>query len=261
MLRAVDRSTAPPLYDGVIVVEPYLWLNPPPDAKGGAIGTSTTVAVKAGQNEEVIVATDEEPPQAQVLAEPGGLTLAEGATGLAVSITPVEPVQPVPNGYIDGNVYRFEIIDQLGRAATSPASAYTSIILRAADPTLTDPTIERFDGAKWEPLETSPNGDSGFLVIATAFGDFAVVGHGESPYPTPTESPTAEPSSAVIATEAAASPSTSVSATPPPSAIPAAPTDLLTASLLVPLAGIAAVVVIGASLIMWTRRRRDHDDS
>ena len=130
--------------------------------QGGAEGTSTTVAVKAGRNEEVIVATDEEPPQAQLLAEAGGLTLGTGATSLAVSITPVEPVQPVPNGYIDGNVYRFEIVDQLGRSATTPASAYTSIILRAADPTLTDPTIERFDGTKWEPLETSPNGDSGF---------------------------------------------------------------------------------------------------
>jgi hypothetical protein len=249
-IRIADPWAAPPLYDGVIVVEPYIWLDPPPGQPGGALARSATVAVEAGQNRIVALATDEGPPQAQLLATPGALTLAQGATSLRVSITPVEPVRPVTDGYIDGNVYRFEVVDQLGRAATAPASAYVSIFLRAADPADVDATIERFDGAGWAPIATSSEGDAGFLAIVTEFGDFAVVGHGTNPYATAPPATTTAPPTEPAAAATAAAPTTG------PSANPATEPAALPATIL---AAIAAIIVV-AAIALLARRRRQRDD-
>jgi hypothetical protein len=260
VLRITSPGAAPPLFDGVVVVEPYVWLDPPPGELGGAKGTSARVGVAAGRSDIIAVATSEQPPQAQVLADPGALTLGKGATSLTVSITPVEPIEPVSDGYIDGNVYRIEIGDQLGRPATAPASAYVSIIVRAADPTDTDATIERFDGASWTKLDTSPNGDSGFLAVVTEFGDFAVVGHGASPYPTPTPAPTAEPSPSLLQTSGAGATATSEAATPAPSGLPGSPTGFEPGWFIVALAVVGLALVASLILILWLKRKRERDE-
>jgi hypothetical protein len=255
LVRIRDPRPAPPLYDGVIVVAPYLWLDPPPGELGGALGTSAKVAVTGGQNRIVAVATAEEPPQAQILATPGALVLGQGATSLSVSIAPVEPVQPVPDGYIDGNVYRFVVVDQLGRPATAPASAYVSIFLRAANPADVDGTIEQFDGTSWVPLVSSSEGGAGFLAIVTTFGDFAVVGTGASPFATPTPTATEAPSTAATAPEA----TIPGAATPTPSASPAGSSATLPVPLLAAVAGIVAIALVVA-LVLLARRRRRPDD-
>jgi hypothetical protein len=258
LIRIRDPRPTPPLYDGVVVIEPYVWLDPPPDEAGGALGVSAKVAVVAGQNRIVAVATTEQPPQAQILATPGSLLLAKGATSLSVSITPVEPVRPVAGGYIDGNVYRFVVVDQLGRPATAPSSAYVSIFLRAADPADVDGTIERFDGTSWMPLLTSGEGGAGFLAVVTQFGDFAVVANGTSPFATPapivTEAlPTPTAAATVPQATIAAAP------TPAPSQTTVAPSDALRTIILAAAGGIAALVVSGA-LVLFARRRRQRDD-
>ena len=221
-------------------------------------GTSATIAVEGGQNRIVAVATTETPPQAQILATPGALMLGQGATKLSVSITPVEPVQPVPAGYIDGNVYRFVVVDQLGRPATAPASAYVSIFLRAANQADVDGTIERFDGTSWSPLQSSSEGGAGFLAIVTDFGDFAVVGTGASPFATPTPATTEAPPTA---TPAATAPEATIpgAATPAPSAAPAPPFDTLPVAVLAAVGGIGVLGVIGA-VVLLARRRRQRDD-
>jgi hypothetical protein len=258
LIRIRDPLPAPPLYDGVVLIEPYVWLDPPPDEAGGALGASARVAVVAGQNRIVAVATTEQPPQAQILATPGSLVLAKGATSLSVSVTPVEPVQPVAAGYIDGNVYRFVVVDQLGRPATAPASAYVSIFLRAADPADVDGTVERFDGTSWMPLSTSGEGGAGFLAVVTQFGDFAVVANGTSPFATPTPAVSEAP---LTPTAAATAPESTIAeaSTPAPSRAPVTPSDALPTPILAAAGGIAAIVIVGA-LVLFARRRRERDD-
>jgi hypothetical protein len=180
-----SQSVAPPLFDGVVVAEPYRWLQPPTDHPGGATGASATLPLKAGQSDLVAVATSEMSPQAQIFAAPGSLTLPSGATSVIVSIQPVVAVPPPPGRYIDGNVYLISVTDQTGAPLTAPASAKVSIVLRSAAPDLTDAVIARFDGSSWIPLLTSPSGPGSFLAVVTVFGDFAVVASGTSPYPTP----------------------------------------------------------------------------
>lgn len=259
-VRIGDRSQAPPLYDGIILTEPYLWLDPPPDHPGGATRTSARIAVNGAANAIIVVATGEKPPQAQVLAEAGSLTLAPGATSLLVSITPIEPPATVQSGYVDGNVYAFQVVDQAGRAATAPASAYVSILLRAADPTDADATIERFDGTGWAPTNTSSGGDGTYLAIVTEFGDFAVVANGTSPYLTPT--PAASTGPGATPSGVSSSPATTVIVpTPVPSAGPAEPVgpdDVPIAALVLAIAVAAsgALVVARRALVRRRRARR-----
>lgn len=250
-MRVAGPAAAPPLYDGVIVVEPYVWLDPPPGQPGGALPTSTTVAVEGGRNRLVALTTDEEPPQAQLLATSGALILANGATSLSVSITPVEPAQPVPTGYVDGNVYRFAVVDQLGRPATAAASAAVTIFLRSANTADLDATIERFDGTTWAPIETTSEGNAGFLAIVTAFGDFAVVGHGANPFGSAVPGATVAPGTSPI--RATTAPATTGPSTGPVPSVDALPLSVVAA------AGVGLFILVVAVTLVVRRRRRGAD--
>ncbi len=238
----IVQSIAPlpgaPLFDGVPVIEPYVWFEPPPDHPSGATGVTDAVEIEGGKSGVVAVATSELPPQAQLFGIPGALTILPGATEITVSITPIEPYPAPAAAYIDGNVYRFEVVDQLGRPLTAPARATVSIILRQADPDLLDATIARYDGTAWVPLETAPTGVSAFLAVVTEFGDFALVANGQSPYPSPGPSP---PSS----TEAV------------PSRPAAEPSETARATTLIA-AGIALLLVLAAGFLL-ARRRSTHE--
>ena len=252
--RATSPSPQPPLYDGVVVAEPYVWLDPPPGYPGDAQGASDSVDVIGGRNRIVAVATNELPPQAQVIAQDGTLRLAPGAKTLTVTIMPVEaPAQPA-DGYIDGNVYDVEVVDQDGRPATAASSAEVSIVMRSAQDALTDATIEQLDGSTWKPLKTTGGGPSAFLAVVTTFGDFAVVAHGVSPYPTvaPTAAPaTPAPTAAspsATATESSEPPPT---VAPQPSAAPEVGIDLAASA-----PSIALVVIGLIGLVVVFRRER-----
>ncbi len=249
--QVVAPHGGPPLYDGVMPLEPYLWADPPPDHPGGAQGASGTVTVASGKSDLMAVATPELSPQAQVFAVPGALTLPRGATSVKVAITPIAPTADPPTGYIDGNVYRFSVTDQAGHPVTANASQRVSIVLRSADPTLADAQIARFDGEAWRPLTTSPPDmpGGGFLAVVTEFGDFAVVANGVSPYPTPpTDGSTvpAEPS----ATAGASAPRPS--ATPAPNATSASTGG----PGLDPVAIAIVVVAVGGVIAVAARSRR-----
>ena len=175
--------SAPPLYDGVVPVEAYRWLDPPPPGQhGGAKGATATIAVQGGKSPLVAVATPELEPQAQILAQPGGLTLPAGAKTVKVSIQPV-PAEGVPtDGHVDGNVYRIIVVDQDGTPITAPAAALVSVVLRAADHTLSEATVERYADGAWQPGKArAADAGPSFLAVATDFGDFAVVAPGPAP--------------------------------------------------------------------------------
>jgi hypothetical protein len=248
---------APPLYDGVVPLEPYLWADPPPDHPGGAQGASAMIAVKKGQNALVAVATPEMVPQAQVFAVPGALTLPPGATSIKVSITPRAPSATPSTGYIDGNAYRILLTDQTGAPITADPAQRVSVVLRSADPALAEATIALFDGTAWQPLTTSPPDmpGGGFVAVVTEFGDFAVIASGVSPYPTASASDEASssprpssPSTAEAASPATAAPGGApTSGGGPPTDVPWLPLGA---------AGIAAVTLV--TLRMVIRRSRRH---
>jgi hypothetical protein len=165
----------PPLYDGVIVEAPYVWLSPPAGFSGGAQGVDQTVPVQGGQSPDVGVGTAENPPQAQLFAGAGFLNLPSGTTSIKVSIEPVAPAS-LPDGWtIAGNVYRFSVTNQAGQPVTGQASGGVTIELRGPA-TLSAPAIEHFSGGKWSELAADSVGQPNiFGAVVTDFGDFALV--------------------------------------------------------------------------------------
>jgi hypothetical protein len=175
VVQLLAPSYAPPLYDGVQPIDAYRWLSPPPGRHGGAEGVSSDVPVTDGKSPLVAIATPEQPPQAQIFAEPGAFPLPPGTTSLRVSIAPI-PAQGMPaDGHVVGNVYRITVASQAGTPLTAPPTARVSVVMRAPEEVL-EATMERYRAGSWEPLRTSPAGLGGtFLAIVTEFGDFALV--------------------------------------------------------------------------------------
>jgi hypothetical protein len=148
----------PPLYDGVIVEDPYKWLSPPPGYAGGAQSATTTVPAQGGQSPSLAVGTPEQPPQALVFAG-----------------VPVAPAAQPANGVIAGNVYRFTVTGQGGAAVSGQASGGVTIVLRGPA-NLPSATIERLSGGNWVGLQTDPTGAPHmFSAVVTDFGDFALI--------------------------------------------------------------------------------------
>ncbi|HUG30994.1 MAG TPA: hypothetical protein VMQ65_10835, partial [Candidatus Limnocylindria bacterium] len=85
-----------PLYDGVVVQEPYRYLHPTGEQAGSPASFSSTPAVSGSVSPNVIAATTESPPQAQLIAQEGAFVLSASATGLQVSVAPIEAPPPPP---------------------------------------------------------------------------------------------------------------------------------------------------------------------
>jgi hypothetical protein len=196
----------PPLYDGVVVVQPYVYVNPPAGKPGGAKGASAHLALSGSRSPLVALATPEQPPQAQVVAGDGALVLPATATALDVSITPFDPsvdAAAASTARILGNVYRFSVVDQAGDAATAPASALVTVVLRAPEDAPGATLGQLVDGA-WHPLKSEPMFGSTYVAVVTSFGDFAVVVPGGS-----------TPSSGASSSSEASSPAAQPAATTP----------------------------------------------
>ncbi len=211
VLARLAVPSAPPLYDGVVPVPPYAWLDPPPGQQGGAQGSEASIPIHGGKSPLVAVSTPEVVPQAQIFATPTALRLAPGSTSIEVSIQPIQPVTVPTDGHIDGNVYRISVADQAGMPLTAPASARVSVVMRAADPTLAEGQIARYVNGAWHPIKTSSAGLAAmFLAVVTEFGDFAVI----APGPPASSGPTGG-----VAASAVAGPSSSTTTPGPDSSI------------------------------------------
>ena len=267
IVQRVAPLLAPPLYDGVVVVEPYRWLVPPPGEKGDPTSAAGTAKVKGGTSPLIALATTDQPPQAQIFAAPGVLALPTGTTSIAMSITPIAATVQPTDGHIAGNVYRISVTDQAGTGLTGPASARMTVVLRGPDK---EPfvTIEQRTFEGWKPLKTEDAGfGSTYLAVVTSFGDFALVARGPSgPYPTaiPAASASGSPASSGQASagvsgppgsSGTASPGGSSAVSPGPSPGPAGggpaaggpPTALIAAAI--------ALVILGAIGLTGMRRR------
>jgi hypothetical protein len=197
VVQVVAPPFGPPLYDGVVAVDPYRWLSPPPGRPGGAVGATSEVPVIDRGSPLVAVATPEQPPQAQIFAAPGAFPLPPGTTSVNVAITPIPPAAAPADGHVAGNVYRITVVGKDGTPLTAPPSARVSVVLRGPEEVV-EATIERFRGGSWQPLQTSPAGLGGtFLTVVSEFGDFALVVAGAATSASPgqsTPSPSPSPS-------------------------------------------------------------------
>jgi hypothetical protein len=163
---------APPLYDGVVVEEPYRYLSPPPGAAGGPKSYTASEPVQGGQSPELVAATPESPAQAQLVAAAGAFELPQGSTSVTVAIQPVAPQSQPPDLVIVSNVYRLSVTNQAG-APLKPATAVT-ILLRAptADP---NPMAVRWSGPSWQEVPSMHEIAGMVSANVTELGDFAVV--------------------------------------------------------------------------------------
>ena len=171
----VAPFAGPPLYDGVVVEDPYKWLSPPSGFAGGAQSAAASGAVQGAKNPDLSVGTPEQPPQAQVFAGQGYLVMPPGTTTINVSIQPVPPPAQPTDGVLAGNVYRFSLTSQSGATISGQASGGVTIVLRGP-PSLPSARIERLAGGSWTALKTDPAGTPHmFIAAVTDFGDFAIV--------------------------------------------------------------------------------------
>ena len=171
-----------PLYDGVVVAEPYRYLHPTGDQPGDPTDASLTQPVDGTKSPVFAIATDEQPPQAQLISQEDAFQLADGATELNIAITPVDPTVQPSSGSIAGNVYRFAVTDQTGKPlVTKPCDSCRSLVLRAPED-VTEGTVAHLVNGAWVGVATFHAGTVAmFQANADTLGDFAVIVGGAPP--------------------------------------------------------------------------------
>ena len=178
LIGASQRLTAiasPPLYDGVIVADPYRYLTSLPNQAGSPTSAKVSEPVVNGSSPAIAASTDESPPQAQLVASPDLFAVTPATTALTLTIDPVPPQTPLPSTPIAGNAYRFAVTDQTGAPIPLRQGARVSVVLRAPNGVL-DATIIRNTGGGWQSVPTGAAGQPGiFLFNTDALGDFALI--------------------------------------------------------------------------------------
>jgi hypothetical protein len=192
--RAVGQ---PPLYDGLVIEDPYRYLTPAPGAPGNPSSVSDRLALEGGVAPSVYSGTLEIPPQAQVIVDRDTLALAAGTNELEVSIQPIPPPAPPGNAlagqHLAGNVYRIRITDQAGTDLRLKPGTTATVVIRAPA-AVTSGTIAQYTGNAWVSLATISGGlPDMFSANPREFGTFAVITSaaqgslGASPLPVPSE--------------------------------------------------------------------------
>ncbi len=164
---------APPLYDGVVVEEPYRYLSPAAGEAGEPGSYAGVQPIDGGASPAFAAATSESPPQAQLIAQSGAFAPPAGTSELAVAITPLPPTPP---DAIVGNAYRFSVADGGGLAVPVASGSFVTLALRAPAGS-TDVTIVRSGDGAWAAVPTLRGGQPDvFLANVDALGDFAIRG-------------------------------------------------------------------------------------
>jgi hypothetical protein len=171
------RPVAFPIFDGVIVSDPYRFLSPPPGGEGSPTSAASTIAIKAGVSPAFAVYTSETPPQAELLAHGGELVIGAGSSSVKVTIDPIAPPSKASGGSVAGNVYRFTVTDQSGAVLALLPPQTITLALRGPGGIAANASIARLVAGAWQALPTAPSGlQDLFLTNADALGDFAVLG-------------------------------------------------------------------------------------
>jgi hypothetical protein len=173
-----------PLYDGVVVQEPYRYLHPSGAQPGSPGSFAAALPVVGGTSPQVTAFTTESPAQVQLIAQPGAFVLTTGATSLDVAITAIDPPPGPAGGQVSGNVYRVSVTDQVGtQLAIKSCEGCIALVLRAPEDTGAA-RIQRYANGAWVDVETIHAGVLGlYSTNPTELGDFAIVtgGNGVGP--------------------------------------------------------------------------------
>ena len=164
-----------PLYDGLVIEDPYRYLEPPTGKPGNPTSVSDTLALDQGVSPQLYSGTLETPPQAQMIADRDAFQLPSGTASIKAAISPIKPPAPVAVGRISGNVYHFSVVNQAGADLSLLPGSTITIVVRAPN-NVANGTIIHFNGTSWEKVPT----DNGGLVDlyatnATELGDYAVL--------------------------------------------------------------------------------------
>lgn len=167
-----------PLYDGVVVTEPYRYLHPTGQQAGNPTSFETTKEVAGGRSPAFAAPTTESPAQAQLVAQEGAFSLPAGTTALQISVKPVDGTVQPTEGVIAGNVYRFSVTDQAGNpVGVSPCDECRTIVLRTPDEAA-EATVAHLENGTWVSLQTLHAGIAAMLQVkgaAPGLGDYAVI--------------------------------------------------------------------------------------
>lgn len=176
-MAQVVRPVAVPLFDGVVVVDPYRYLSPPAGEAGSPTSAKSTLPIEAGKSPSFAVYTSETPPQAELLAKGGELAVGAGTTSVTVTIDPIQPPAVGSPGSMAGNVYRIAVTDQSGAALALLPSQSITLAVRGPAGVAVDAAIARYDAGAWQLRPTGPSGlQDLFLTNVDSFGDFALLG-------------------------------------------------------------------------------------
>jgi hypothetical protein len=171
LAQLISPSPTAPLFDGVFVEDPYLFVEPPPSAGGNPLSVEVTNSVVDGAVPLLAAATAEVPPQAQIIAQADAFEISADSSSITVSITPSAPRDP---GLV-GNVYTFSVTDQEGSPLAIRPGALVTIVLRAPEQNLVA-QVARFDGDEWVTLPTQHGGlPDLFAANIEQLGDYGVL--------------------------------------------------------------------------------------
>jgi len=185
-----------PLYDGVVVTEPYEFLHPGPGEAGDPASFSEVFDVIGGESPILSAGTGESPPQASVYGNQGDLIVGSTTTSIKIGIDPIEPPDQPKDGNLAGNVYDISVTDQLGMPVVPTPGGGFSVVLRQPEDISGKATMALFVDGEWRFVESSDAGSRGFYVSTPPeLGIFALIvgaGHLSSvpPYAPPTPAAT-----------------------------------------------------------------------
>jgi len=164
-----------PLYDGVVVEDPYRYAAPS-GAQAGSPATGESVAQVTGTSSpSVVVSTGENPPQAQLIAPTGAFAVSAGMTSLTGTLTPLAPTAAQAQAGAVGNIYRMTVTDQNAQPVALAIGAQATVILRAPDQNV-QVAVARWDGTAFTILPTTTGNQADLLrTQADSLGDFALV--------------------------------------------------------------------------------------
>src|SRR5919197_4619641 len=170
--QALAPSRQPPLYDGVVVQEPYRYVSPAPSQPGDPSSYSATRPLEGDASPAFVAATAESPPQAQLIAAAAAFRPQSAGKQLDISITPVAADPP---DSIVGNAYRITVTDDTGRVVPVASGATPTLVLRAPEGSAGVMIVQLVAGA-WQELPTQSAGASTYIATVGSLGEFAVRG-------------------------------------------------------------------------------------
>jgi hypothetical protein len=172
----IDAPVGVPLYDGQPIVETYRYLHPASGQRGDPTSANATKDLAGTTSPVFVIATEEQPPQAQMVVQEDAFELAPGTTQLQVSIVPVDAAAQPTQGRIAGNVYRFSVTSAGGQAlAPKTCDTCRTLVIRAPED-VTDGTVAHLESGAWVGVATFHAGIAGmFQANAPAMGDYAIL--------------------------------------------------------------------------------------